>query len=125
MKARFERFDIYARPRRRVRAPFVALCLALGPLAFPLAAAESSAPTFHPLDLDRFLGTSFKEIDKDPDSSWKYAPHDRQVFEGVPFEMRGILEVSGLRAAREQRLHPTSVRDIPVSRKAARLHVIH
>ncbi|MBI2925361.1 MAG: carboxypeptidase regulatory-like domain-containing protein, partial [Verrucomicrobia bacterium] len=35
------------------------------------------------------------------------------------------LEVSGLRAAREQRLHPTSVRDIPVGRKATRLHVIH
>ncbi len=89
------------------------------------AVAVPAGSEFAPVDLSRSYTSSFQQIDRDPDSSWAYAPHGRQTFNGVPFDLGGIMEVSGLRAAREANALPTSVRDIPVGRKARRLHVLH
>jgi len=85
----------------------------------------ASSSQFFTINLTNFYGRSFELLDQDPTSSWAHSPHGRQVFEGIPFEMHGIMEVAGLRPAREGRFHPASVKGIPVDRKVTRLHVLH
>jgi len=57
--------------------------------------------------------------------SWASAPRGAQSFNGVPFKIDGRLAVTGIDDARNGEFHPTRVNNIPVGRKAARLHVLH
>lgn len=86
---------------------------------------DSAAGEFHPVPLQAFCTRTYEVIDQDPDSSWAYAPHGRHVFNGVLFDLPGVMEVSGLGAARDANPLPTSIRDIPLGRKARRLHLLH
>lgn len=98
------------------------------PEAFPVAKELAAAPggsEFHPVALKSFCTRMYEVINQDPDSSWAYAPQGRHVFNGVLFELPGVMEVSGLGRAREDDPLPTSIRDIPLGRKARRLHLLH
>lgn len=98
------------------------------PAVFAAAAGTAAGPAageFFPVPLKAFCTRTYEVIDQDPDSSWAYAPHGRHVFNGVLFELPGVMEVSGLGAARDDNPLPTSIRDIPLGRKARRLHLLH
>lgn len=98
------------------------------PDVFAAAAGAVPAPgegEFHPVPLERFCTRTYEVIDQDPDSSWAYAPHGRHVFNGVLFDLPGVMEVSGLGAARDDNPLPTSIREIPLGKAARRLHLLH
>jgi len=104
----------------------VMLAVMAGTARVPAAdAPEAAADRFHRIDLKDHLTLKFEDIDKDPDSAWRYVPHGDQTFDGTPFQMQGNMQVAGLRAARENRKFATSVRGIPVNRRGSRLHVLH
>jgi hypothetical protein len=53
-------------------------------------------------------------------------PRGIQVFGGVPFDVRGVVQLSGIQAEQQLRVRfPKVVEGIPVGRKAERLHFLH
>jgi hypothetical protein len=111
---------------RHFSVPLFAIAVCL-----PVFAADLTPPTpgtkreMVPIDLTAFYGTHFKDLESDAENAWRFAPQGAQVFEGVPFHLHGIMEVTGLRAAREKRFHPTRIEKIPVGRRGVRLHLLH
>jgi len=91
------------------------------PLASPRPAGDP--PNFHPLDLSRGHANSVSNYLASPSANpW---PRGSQNLAGVPFQMDGQLEVSGLEAARRGEFFPSRITDIPVGRKARRLMLLH
>src|SRR5438445_5134276 len=91
----------------------------------PLASQRPAGdpPTFHPLDLSRGRANSVSNYLAPPSAnSWPRGP---QNLEGVPFQIGGQLEVTGLEAARRGEFFPSRVTEIPVGRKAQRLILLH
>ena len=73
----------------------------------------------YPVDLKPFLGkTQFDHID----AGW-LVPKGRQVVNGVPFQVDGVLELSGT-SARFVSLGRTNISNIPVNRAGERLHLL-
>src|SRR5712692_5062919 len=91
----------------------------------PLASLQPSGdrPTFHSIDLARGHANCVSNYLAPPSANpW---PRGSQNLEGVPFQMDGQLEVSGLEAARRGEFFPSRITDIPVGRKARRLMLLH
>ena len=85
--------------------------------------APTSSPAFHPLPLDPFYQRQF--ADYRPTDSWAQVPRGETNFDGVPFLMFGKIDLTGLGRARDGEFQPAHVGEIPVGRRAARLHLIH
>lgn len=103
------------------RRPALLLVL-LGVLAGFGEARLASAPAFHPMDCSQ-LAKGWNQFK--PDECWAVVPRGRQTLEGVPFQLDGTLEVTGLGSARDGRgFYPTRIVGIPVNHKGHRLHVL-
>lgn len=94
-------------------------------LAKPLAQVSTPASTnhFHPVPLDEFYQRPFASYK--PTEMWARVPRGVTNFDGVPFRMSGPIELTGLGSARDGYFQPARAGEIPLGRKATRLHVIH
>src|SRR5678816_4446606 len=73
----------------------------------------------YPVDLKPFLGkTQFDQIG----AAW-LVPKGRQVINGVPFQVDGVVELSGT-SARFVSVGRTNINNIPVNRAGERLHLL-
>jgi len=90
--------------------------------AKPMAQA-SSTNHFHPVSLDGFYQRPFASYK--PTEMWARVPRGVTNFDGVPFRMIGPIELTGLGSARDGYFQPARVGEVPLGRKATRLHVIH
>jgi|GEM_PF-3516640 len=92
-----------------------------------VAAGETSAfvgeAPFRPLNLTPHYVTRWDAIK--PGTSWSAVPQGRQTFGDVPFELGGLLELSGLGALRDDKQFPTRVEGIAVGGRVAALHLLH
>ncbi len=75
------------------------------------------------LALDKFYRRQLARYK--PTESWGMVPQGSQMFEGVPFAMLGIMEVTGLGPARNNSFYPTRISGIAVGNRFSRLHLIH
>jgi hypothetical protein len=91
------------------------------------AHSSSTTPTsganFHPVPLDPFYQRQF--ADYRSTESWAQVPRGETNFDGVPFLMFGKIDLTGLGRARDGEFQPARVGEIPVGRRATRLHLIH
>ena len=94
---------------------FVAVIIAM-------LASSAMAQQFQPVDITPFIDRPLSSYK--PNESWAAPPRGLQTLEGVPFNIVGKIELTGLGAARDGRFYPTRITAIPVGRKAARLHVL-
>lgn len=99
-----------------------AICL---PAAAQPAEISASVETnrFHLVSLDGFYQRPFASYK--PTEMWARVPRGVTNFDGVPFRMIGPIELTGLGSARDGYFQPARVGEIPLGRKATRLHVIH
>ena len=58
-------------------------------------------------------------------AAWNALPRGRQTFGGVPFELEGRSQVTGMNAARVGDFSPPRLAGIPIGRKATRLFLLH
>jgi hypothetical protein len=93
------------------------------PLAPGPPTNASSLPRFDPVVLDEFYQRQF--VDYRPADSWAQVPRGETNFDGVPFLMFGKIDLTGLGRARDGEFQPPRVGEIPVARRATRLHLIH
>src|SRR5687767_14365305 len=88
-------------------------------ICMALFQAAGRADQVEPIDLKPFVGkTQFDHIN----ASW-LLPMDRQVIDGVPFQIDGIVELSGT-SPRFTNPGRTNVTNIPVGRAFERLHLL-
>jgi uncharacterized GH25 family protein len=87
------------------------------------AADPPKAGDFLPLDLGpvRTKVVSNAPISK----SWSALPVGLQTFDGVPFQIGGPIELTGIDDASNGEFHPPRLPAITLGRKAARLHLLH
>ena len=78
---------------------------------------------FYPIPLDQFYQRLFTAYR--PTDSWALVPRGVTSFDGVPFRMFGKIDLAGLGRARDGEFQPARVGEIPVNRRAARVHVVH
>ena len=64
-------------------------------------------------------------MDYRPTESWAQVPRGETNFDGVPFLMFGKIDLTGLGRARDGEFQPARVGEIPVGRRAARVHLMH
>src|SRR5947209_1105854 len=107
------------RPLAWVSAGLV-VCLASSPLC---AQRELAGGDYHPADLSALCAATLSNSSSP--QSWSALPRGAQMFGGVPFRIDGKLEVTGLDDARNGEFYPTRLANIPIGRKAARLHLLH
>src|SRR4026209_1554390 len=73
----------------------------------------------HSVDLKPFVGkTQFEDID----AAW-LLPKGRQVVNGVPFQIDGVVEIAGT-SPRFANAGPTHITHAPVGRSGERLHLL-
>src|SRR6185295_8366040 len=64
-----------------------------------------------------------------PDNDLASLPHGVQTFDGVEFDVRGIIQLRGLALLTESKarkeMYPTQVKGIPINRRVRRLHFLH
>ncbi len=89
----------------------------------PEAIQTAEGRRFRPLDLTRYYVTRWDTIK--PGTSWDSVPKGRQTFADVPFDLGGIVELSGLGALRADRQFPTRVEGIPIGGRVGALHLVH
>lgn len=94
-----------------------------GVAAPPATMQTAEGPQFRPLDLSRFYVTRWDTIKAG--TSWDAVPKGRQRLAEVPFDLGGIIELSGLGALRADRQFPTRVEGIPIGGRVGALHLIH
>src|SRR5439155_17594514 len=88
--------------------------------ATPPGATNSS---FHLIDLSRFYTYSFTNLSTN--RPWTAIPRGRQTNDGVPFQIGGTIELTGMDDARRGIFYPTEIAGIPAALKAQRLHLLH
>jgi hypothetical protein len=88
------------------------------------AFSSGSPPGFHPVDLTKCYD---KRAGSWPSgNSWSAVPWGRHTYDGVPFECGGILEVTGVDAARRiGEVFPGRYTGIPVGSAGAWIHMVH
>jgi hypothetical protein len=93
-----------------------------GPGAAQTGSGVAATPAFHPIDLSGHA----KGWDQfNPGECWTVVPRGLQQLEGVPFQMDGTLEITGMGSARDLRgFYPTRITGIPIGHKGHRLHLI-
>jgi len=86
--------------------------------------AESQAANdFHPLDFSKFYNRRSDGFEAG--TAWTAVPWGRQTFDGIPFQLGGILDLTGMGAARDGFVFPGGYSGIPVRRKAEWIHLLH
>ena len=81
-------------------------------------------PGFHPVDLTQHYNK--KSDSFAPGSSWSAAPWGERTYDGVPFELGGVLEVTGIDAARNLGdVYHGRYTGMPVENSGAWIHVVH
>jgi len=75
-----------------------------------------------PLDLTAFYD---KSGSWNSGSEWEEMPRGPAVLGGVPFEVNGLLRLSGQSAKNNNKPYRDEVKGIPVGKKFTRLHVLH
>ena len=107
----------------------IAALLVIGTLVSGSASdqdAKSSGPDpgFHPVDLSTYYNKRAGRWP--PGSCWSAVPWGRRVYDGVPFECGGVLEVAGLDAARRiGEVFRGRFTGIPVGSAGTWLHILH
>ena len=100
-----------------------ALVVALGVGIYSCRPDAPTSAHYHPVNLDDFYQRRF--ADYQPTDSWAQVPRGETNFDGVPFRMFGKIDLNGLGRARDGEFHAPRVGEIPVGRRAARLHLLH
>src|SRR5690242_12528885 len=98
----------------------VAICSANQAARSAPAAATNSS--FHLLDLSKFYTYSFTNLSTN--RPWTSIPRGRQTNDGVPFQLAGVIELTGMDDARRGILHATAIASIPAGFKAQRIHLL-
>src|SRR5881628_1011086 len=111
-----------------VRKGSLAQCCAISVFAatFWLSARAAEVvptPDFHPVDLSRHFNRNTNAFAAG--TAWSAVPWGRQTFDGIPFEMSGILELTGMGAAWDGFVFPGRYEGIQVRRKAQWIHLLH
>lgn len=83
----------------------------------------AAATNFHIVPLGDFVNRLFSTYPAT--QSWGMVPRGATNFDGVPFEFTGKIDLTGLGRARDGEFQPPRVGEIPVRKRAARLHFIH
>src|SRR6185503_1869883 len=92
-----------------------------GRLANNLVSEQHGA--FRPLDLSKVYVNTFANYTVQ--QSWSVLPRGLQTLDGVPFQIEGKIEVTGIAAARNGEILPSRVAAIPIGRKIHRLFLLH
>jgi len=89
-----------------------------------IQSTKAANPGFHAVDLSGFYD---KKADSfAPGSSWSAAPWGSQTYDGVPFVLGGLVEVTGIDAARNLGdVFPGRYTGIPVESSGAWIHLVH
>src|SRR6266404_718711 len=107
---------------RRLRFPAIAVFGAA--LGLSGGAAEIvPASDFHPINLSRHCNRTTNAFAAG--TAWAAVPWGRQTFDGIPFELSGILELTGMGAAQDGFVFPGRYEGIQVRRKAEWIHLLH
>lgn len=93
----------------------IATCLA-GSVSIPSARAED----IQTIELKDSVGPS--QLDR-INADWLF-PRGRQVLDGVPFQMDGVIELYGTGSAQRRNPGRTNVTDIPLGRACERIHLL-
>lgn len=104
-------------------AACLAFTTAAGAFGQTAASDVTAASQFTPLDL-----TQFYDLHADDSSqfgTWEVVPKGRQVFDGVPFEVGGMIRLFGRVPPPHQTIYRDSVSGIEVGRHLDRLHLLH
>jgi beta-lactamase regulating signal transducer with metallopeptidase domain len=86
---------------------------------------------YNPIDLKSYYQRSTKNIltsaagNNSASSTLSAIPWGNQILDGVPFNLGGIIEVTGLGPARDQRFLPSQTGLIHIGSKAETLHLVH
>jgi RNA polymerase sigma factor (sigma-70 family) len=86
------------------------------------ASPAASTNVFHPVPLEQFYQRPLASYNRG--QSWGIVPRGLVQFDAVPFQMIGEIEMNGMGASRDRGFRPPRVGEIPVERRAARLHVL-
>ncbi|MDB6032089.1 MAG: hypothetical protein JWM16_2427 [Verrucomicrobiales bacterium] len=88
----------------------------------PAGALAASSEPFYPVPLagfyQRLLGSYTAR------EAWGAVPRGLHKFDGVPFLLEGKIEMNGMGASRDNNFMAARVGEIPVNRRAVRLHLI-
>lgn len=87
-----------------------------------LAAITNLGEGITPIDLTAFYD---KSGSWDRGSEFAEVPRGPVTLAGVPFEVNGLLRLSGRSARNDNKPYRDEVKDIPVNKKFARLHMLH
>ncbi|HEY0454836.1 MAG TPA: carboxypeptidase-like regulatory domain-containing protein, partial [Verrucomicrobiae bacterium] len=82
---------------------------------------QAGAANFQPLNLTNYLRRNFSNAAPELGA----LPTGPQNFAGIPYQLAGRIELTGMDAAEHGEFLPTQVSGIPVQRTAARLHLLH
>src|SRR5437867_5727935 len=86
--------------------------------------AENRQTTdFHPVDLS--ASYSRKSDTFEAGTAWSAVPWGRQTFDGIPFQLGGIMEGTGMGAAQDGWVFAGHYSGIRVGRKAEWIHLLH
>lgn len=113
--------EVKVRPwiRRPLSAAAACQFLAIGLAMLPPGRALGE---FQRIDLSRVIASA---TNGPTEPSWASLPRGQHTFNGVPFQVDGPMAVTGMDDAREGDFYPTRMANLPVGRKAARLHLLH
>jgi tRNA A-37 threonylcarbamoyl transferase component Bud32/tetratricopeptide (TPR) repeat protein len=97
------------------------------PVARPAIPGRESACPPNLLDLGLFYNVALtNNMHSKPGNDIAGLPQGRQVFGGVEFDVRGVIQLAGTDLLRQTGLNwPSAITNIPVRLKAARLNVLH
>jgi peroxiredoxin len=96
--------------------------LAIGLAANPLCAQrETNRGNYFPVDLSAVCAA---HSNSPVSPSFSSLPRGTQTFGGVPFRIDCNLQVTGIDDARNGEFHPARLANIPIGRKAMRLHLL-
>lgn len=78
---------------------------------------------FTPLDLTDFY--DLHAADRSQFGTWEVVPKGRQVFDGVPFDVGGMIRLFGRVPPPHRTIYRNEVNGIPVGHRFDRLHLLH
>ena len=60
----------------------------------PSATKPAATGEIFPVDLSGFVGKTWDKIR--PGTSWSVVPHGQHTLEGIPYQLDGVIEVTGM-----------------------------
>lgn len=107
-------------------AAFLIPGLAIVPVQISEAAESANTEVsshFTPIDL-----TQYYDLHADESSqfgTWEVVPKGRQVYDGVPFDVNGMVRLFGRVPPPHQTIYRNEITDIQIGRRFERLHLLH